>query len=95
MSTSTLSVRLDEELKEQGSKIIRSKGASPASVVTAVWKEIITTGKVPGIDTPATTPAEEVTPFNRIMELRAQMPTGTPLSSMDASDLRAELANRD
>ncbi len=95
MPTSTLSVRLDEELKEQGSKIIRSKGSSPAAVVTAVWKEIVATGRVPGIDTPAIAPTEEATPFDRIMELRAQMPTETPLSSMEASDLRAELANRD
>ena len=95
MSTSTLSVRLDGELKEQGSKIIRSKGSSPALVVSTIWKEIVATGKVPGVDTPATAPTEGASPFDRIMELRAQMPTGTPLSSMDACDLRAELANRD
>ena len=95
MATATVSASVDSEVKRLAGSYIRAAQTTPNEVIRRLWEHIAATGEVPTYDEAPEGPAsDEPEAFQELMRLRAQVATGTPLSTMGPDDLRKELEDR-
>lgn len=94
MASETVSASVDVNVKRLAGMYIKRAGRTPSDVVREVWNHIAATGEIPSFDDSASR-QQASSSFRKLMDLRNEVPCGTPLDEMDAAGIRRELMNRD
>ena len=74
---------------------IKRKGLTANEVIKSVWNHIASTGEIPFLEEGEKRSSQHSPAFAQIMELRAEVPAGTPLDTLDRNSLIEELRGRD
>lgn len=90
MSTSVVSGRVDEKVRQRADAYIRAAGSTPAEVIKVVWENIARTGEVPEEE-----PEESCGAWERFMEFRESLPEAEPwLVNLTKEQMRDMIASR-
>lgn len=97
MATGTVSACVSQTTKRISSSYIRQANMTVNEVIRNLMEYIASTGTIPDCARSAkqAAPTAEMQAFDRLMELRSRVPSGTPLATMTPAGLKEELANRD
>lgn len=94
MATATVSGSVDVNVKRLAGMHIKRKGLTANEVIKRVWDHIASTGEIPFADEEADSAQGGSDAFTQLLELRANVPAGTPLDTLDSKSLRQELEER-
>lgn len=90
MSMSTITARVDEDVRRRADAVIRRAGTTQSEVIRTVWMNIADTGRLPGREgRPSTNPM-----LARLDALRERTPKAPCLSNMTPGDVKKELETR-
>ena len=90
MSTSVVSGRVDEKVRQRADAYIRAAGSTPAEVIKVVWENIARTGEVPEEE-----PEGPCGAWERFMEFRESLPEAEPwLVNLTKEQMRDMIASR-